>query len=305
MTEEKKDLLITRFKNSKCAEMKTHCETNNDPIMMEDWCNLNPNLYLRKGDVNPAQCFDLGSLIQLFETQLIAEQPFIDPTNRQNINIDTLMLLCAQYINAGYDLPPNLERYVFDRLDRPVQLEEPEEEQEAIEEQEEQDEEEQDEEEQDEEAIEEEEDFHFGSIEYHPNYNPMIDSNTTLRIAVPLGVTRHHTAEQLWRAAVQQVDQINRTLIISSLLYNLGHIPLSTDTIYFNDIELPNDVTTNIMNRIKRVRYGSEDRRQSAFHEIVHEELLRYWTDRRSLSLRRLGALSVLHWELRFSARNT
>jgi hypothetical protein len=95
-----------------CSEMKAHCETDYDLITMEDWCDIDRRSYIRKGLVNDAQCFNLESLIQYFEIRLTAHQPLIDPTNRDLLTHDKLVILCGTYILNGNDLPHHLEDYM-------------------------------------------------------------------------------------------------------------------------------------------------------------------------------------------------
>jgi hypothetical protein len=46
------DKLRDQYIALECQSMKDHCGQDFDNIMLEDWCNIDPKNYVRKGQVN-------------------------------------------------------------------------------------------------------------------------------------------------------------------------------------------------------------------------------------------------------------
>jgi hypothetical protein len=81
--------------------------------MLEDWCNIDPKNYVRKGQVNPQQCFDLKSLILAMNAAVRNGQHIRDPSTNIDMSDDTVIALCARHVYNGNDLPYNIGRYVL------------------------------------------------------------------------------------------------------------------------------------------------------------------------------------------------
>jgi hypothetical protein len=96
-----------------CQSMKDHCGEDFDNIMIEDWCNIDPKNYVRKGQVNPQQCFDLESLIKAMNAGLRSRRSISDPTTNIDMSNETVIALCARHVYNGNDLPYDLGRYVL------------------------------------------------------------------------------------------------------------------------------------------------------------------------------------------------
>jgi hypothetical protein len=92
--------------------MKEQCETEVDPISMEDWCDINPNNYIMRGVLNERQCFNTTSLITWMETCLVEDRNITNPMNRDILTGDQVMYVCAQHVNNGSELPPRLHQHV-------------------------------------------------------------------------------------------------------------------------------------------------------------------------------------------------
>lgn len=95
--------------NIGCTEMKRRCGTEYDPIGMEDWCDIQTKNYVV--DTLAPQCFDLKTLLQVFETQLVNKEQLNNPTNRQPITDEQLLILAANHVQNGEELPPHLHEY--------------------------------------------------------------------------------------------------------------------------------------------------------------------------------------------------
>jgi len=105
--------LKTSYKTAECRRMKAHCDTEMDNILMEDWCDIEPKNYVRKGTVNPQQCFALHHLITWMETGLNTTGEIKDPTTNVVMDNETVIELCGRHVYNGNDLPAVLGAYVM------------------------------------------------------------------------------------------------------------------------------------------------------------------------------------------------
>ena len=105
-----------KYKKTECVKMKQHCDTDTDNILMEDWCDIEPKNYVRKGLVNPQQCFALHHLITWMETGLNTTGEIKDPTTNVVMDNETVIELCGRHVYNGNDLPAVLGAYVMDLI---------------------------------------------------------------------------------------------------------------------------------------------------------------------------------------------
>jgi hypothetical protein len=102
--------------------MKMRCGSVVDPISLEDWCEIPPALYVRPGVINDRQCYNLSSLITAINARLSARFAPLDPTTNLPLTDDQLLILAAQYVNAGYVLPIDIHlrvKTIMDFIDDP------------------------------------------------------------------------------------------------------------------------------------------------------------------------------------------
>lgn len=93
--------------------MNENCGTETDPITYTEWSGMPPTEYVEKGQVNPAHCFQLSSLLRWLNTQAADNAiNLTDPVGRNIIDNDTLLRLCAAWVHDGHALLPSLERRV-------------------------------------------------------------------------------------------------------------------------------------------------------------------------------------------------
>jgi len=102
-----------KYKKTECVKMKQHCDTDTDNILMEDWCDIEPKNYVRKGTVNPQQCFALHHLITWMETGLNTTGEIKDPTTNVVMDNETVIQLCGRHVHNGNDLPDVLGAHVM------------------------------------------------------------------------------------------------------------------------------------------------------------------------------------------------
>jgi hypothetical protein len=97
--------------------MARHCENIEDPIMYENWCDIDPNQYIRKGIVGD-RCYALGYLLMSLEGEL-ERNPWAKPLDpfRNTVDDNVIILLCARHIMNGGELPPRLDAYVLRLID--------------------------------------------------------------------------------------------------------------------------------------------------------------------------------------------
>ena len=112
-----------------CEVMKKECGTEIDPILQEDWCEIDPKEYtqLKKTESHEGNmrehtyCFSVSSLITSFEAGLeffdaygIHSPKFPEnPLTREPISNDLLLRLSAQYVSMGKNLPPHVNHLVW------------------------------------------------------------------------------------------------------------------------------------------------------------------------------------------------
>ena len=93
-----------------CAQMKERCRSDNDPIGLDDWCDIDPSRYVV--DVIPRHCFELDTIISWIEQELATGKDPTNPLTRQVITDDELLTLAANYMDNGKTLPTRL----YDKL---------------------------------------------------------------------------------------------------------------------------------------------------------------------------------------------
>jgi len=101
-----------------CAEMRETCDSEHDPILFEDWCDIPFGEYI-KGDKYLSKCHRLSSILASMETNLTVKKnelyfPLwpVDPITGSALPVAKILDLVDQATEAKLTLPPILKIFV-------------------------------------------------------------------------------------------------------------------------------------------------------------------------------------------------
>jgi hypothetical protein len=92
--------------------MKEICSSNEDPISLDDWCDISPKSYVFPGVINPKQCYNLETLVRAIETRLSAGHAPVDPITNTPLTGNQLIQIAAQHVVNGFELPSLMSQRV-------------------------------------------------------------------------------------------------------------------------------------------------------------------------------------------------